>query len=168
MIFRLAEAKDLEQLTDVYREIIKKMNENGIQIWDDVYPCELIEEDIKSKRFYIMLNDEEIISAFALCNADNVEYSIKWTNNNREVLYLDRFAVNVKYLKKGIGSLMLVMAKQVAKELGAEYLRLFVVDINKPAARFYEKNDFIKADGVYHEVFDDGFSLYESGYEIKL
>lgn len=60
------------------------------------------------------------------------------------------------------------MAKKVAKDLKAEYLRLFVVDINKPAINFYEKNGFVKASGVYYEVFDDGFELCEIGYEIKL
>ncbi len=71
-------------------------------------------------------------------------------------------------LKKGIGQQMLNKAKEISKSLGAEYLRLFVVDINKPAIRLYQKNGFTKADGVYDEVFDDGYVLREIGYEIKL
>lgn len=63
---------------------------------------------------------------------------------------------------------MLNKAKEMAKTLGAEYLRLFVVDINKPAIQLYIKNEFIKADGVYDEIFDDGFVLHEYGYEIKI
>ena len=34
---------------------------------------------------------------------------------------------------------MLVMAKKLPRILKAEYLRLLVVDINKPAVNFYEK-----------------------------
>ncbi|MGB4609141.1 MAG: GNAT family N-acetyltransferase [Saccharofermentanales bacterium] len=94
--------------------------------------------------------------------------SIEWENINSKSLYLDRFAVNVNYSKKGIGSLMISKAKQIAKESGAEYLRLFVVDINKPAIQFYEKNGFRKAIGIYTEVFDVGFKLRQFGYEIKL
>jgi ribosomal protein S18 acetylase RimI-like enzyme len=168
MEFRLAKEKDSGQLKDVYEKIIKEMNEANIQIWDNIYPCQFIEEDVKSKRLYIMLNDEEIISSFALCNTNTGEDSINWQSTSGKALYLDRFAVNVKYSKKGIGSLMLVMAKKVAKDLGAEYLRLFVVDINKPAIKFYEKNGFAKAAGIYYEKFDDGFELCEFGYEIKL
>lgn len=59
---------------------------------------------------------------------------------------------------------MLDKAKEVAKTFGAEYLRLFVVDVNIPATQLYEKNGFLKADGVY----DEAFVLHEFGYEIKL
>ena len=41
-------------------------------------------------------------------------------------------------------------------------------DINEPAIRLYEKNTFLKAKGIYDEVFDDGFVLHEFGYEIKV
>ena len=47
MEFSLAVMQDLAQLKSIYKEIIKNMNENGIQIWDDMYPCEFFEDDIK-------------------------------------------------------------------------------------------------------------------------
>ena len=31
---------DLKELKDMYKEIVKDMNDNNIQIWDDVYPCD--------------------------------------------------------------------------------------------------------------------------------
>lgn len=46
MKFRLAENHDLPELKDMYRQIIKHMDESGIQIWDNIYPCEFFEEDI--------------------------------------------------------------------------------------------------------------------------
>ncbi len=57
---------------------------------------------------------------------------------------------------------------ETAKSFGMEYLRLFVVDINKPAIQLYVKNGFRKVEGVYEEVFEDGFVLREYGYEIKV
>ena len=54
MEFTLAVMQDLEQLKSIYQEIIKNMNENGIQIWDDIYPCEFFEDDIKNKRLYLL------------------------------------------------------------------------------------------------------------------
>lgn len=106
--------------------------------------------------------------AFVLCKTNTGENAVKWKENHAEAFYIDRLGVNVKYLKKGIGGLMLDKAKEVAKTFGAEYLRLFVVDVNIPATQLYEKNGFLKADGVYDEAFDDGFVLHEFGYEIKL
>lgn len=168
MLLRLADAKDLPQLKAMYRDIIQNMNDNQIQIWDDIYPCEFFEEDIKEKRMYVMLNQGKIISAFVLCDKNSGESTVKWQDNSAKALYLDRFGVNVNYQKLGMGAFTLEKAQETAKKLDASYLRLFVVDINEPAIRLYEKNGFIKADRIYDEVFDDGFVLHEYGYEIKL
>ncbi len=63
---------------------------------------------------------------------------------------------------------MLKKAKEAAKKLGAEYLRLFVVDINKPAINMYAKNGFIRVNGVYDEVIDNDFVLHEYGFEVAV
>lgn len=48
MDFRQAIMQDVSQLKDMYKRIVKNMNEQNIQIWDDFYPCEFLEEDIKN------------------------------------------------------------------------------------------------------------------------
>lgn len=168
MDFRQAVMQDLPQLKDMYKRIIKDMNEQNIQIWDDIYPCEFFEDDIKNNQLYILLNNGEIVSAFVLSDTNSGETAVEWNNNHAKAVYIDRLGVNVKYSKKGIGSLMLDKAKEIAKTLNAEYLRLFVVDINIPAIQLYNKKEFIKVNGVYNDIFDDGFVLHEHGYEIKL
>lgn len=168
MDFRQAVMQDLPQLKDMYKRIIKDINEQNIQIWDDIYPCEFFEDDIKNNQLYILLNNGEIVSAFVLSDTNSGETAVEWNNNHAKAVYIDRLGVNVKYSKKGIGSLMLDKAKEIAKTLNAEYLRLFVVDINIPAIQLYNKKEFIKVNGVYNEIFDDGFVLHEHGYEIKL
>ena len=168
MDFRQAVMQDLPQLKDMYKRIIKDMNEQNIQIWDDIYPCEFFEDDIKNNQLYILLNNGEIVSAFVLSDTNSGETAVEWNDNHAKAVYIDRLGVNIKYLKKGLGSLMLDKAKEIAKTLNAEYLRLFVVDINIPAIQLYNKKEFIKVNGVYNEIFDDGFVLHEHGYEIKL
>jgi ribosomal protein S18 acetylase RimI-like enzyme len=168
MDFRLAVMRDLPQLKAVYKDIIQNMNDNQIEIWDDIYPCEFFEEDIKNKQLYVLYNNIEIVSAFALCSTNSGEKSVNWKDNAGNALYIDRLGVNVNYSGKGIGSYMLTKARETAKTLGAEYLRLFVVDINEPAICLYAKNGFTKATGVYDEVIDDELVLHEYGYEILL
>ena len=168
MDFRQAVMQDLPQLKDMYKRIIKDMNEQNIQIWDDIYPCEFFEDDIKNNQLYIFLNNEEIVSAFVLSNTKSGETAVEWNDKHAKAVYIDRLGVNVKYSRKGIGSLILDKAKEIAKTLDAKYLRLFVVDINVPAMQLYTKKRFVKVNGVYNEVFDDGFVLHEYGYEIKL
>lgn len=168
MEFRLAVLDDLEQLKDMYRQIVKNMNENNIKIWDDVYPFEFLEDDIKNNQMYILIDKNEIISAFVLCNTNDGEKEVQWSYDSDLPIYLDRLGVNPKYNNRGIGSFMISKAKETAKSLGNKYLRLFVVDINIPAVNLYIKNEFEKAEGIYDEVFDDGFVLHEYGYEIKV
>lgn len=168
MDFRLAVMQELTQIKSVYEDIIKKMNREQIQVWDDIYPCEFFAEDIRNNRLYVLLDNDKVVSAFVLCDANSGEKSIEWQDNQCRALYLDRLGVNVNYSRMGIGSLMLEKAKETAKKLGADYLRLFVVDINEPAIRLYIKNGFIRGNGVYDEVIDDDLILHEYGFEVAL
>ena len=138
MKLRLAEMADLPQLKAVYKEIIRNMDENGVPIWDEIYPCEFFAEDIERNRLYVLTEEERIVSAFALCSSATGADCVRWSDEQ---------------------------ANAQAGELGAEYLRLFVVDINEPAINLYVKNGFKKAEGVYDEVIDDDLVLHEYGFE---
>lgn len=168
MEFRRSVSADLPQLKSVYGDIIQEMNKHKIEIWDEIYPCEFFEENIQKNQLYVLTEGDEIVSAFALTTTNAGENFVEWEKKSGKVYYLDRLGVNKKYFKKGIGSYMLDKAKELSKSLGAEYLRLFVVDINEPAIRLYLKNGFKRVRGLYEEKFDDGFVLREFGYEIKL
>ncbi|MDO4369828.1 MAG: GNAT family N-acetyltransferase [Clostridia bacterium] len=168
MDFRPAGMRDLVQLKIMYRQIVQDMNAQGIRIWDEIYPCEFLEEDIKMNRLYVLLDGDRIVSAFALSATNSGESTVQWMDDRAKALYIDRLGVDTAYSKQGIGSFMLARAKEITKAAGAEYLRLFVVDINEPAIRLYRRNGFAKADGVYEETFPDGFALHEYGYEIKV
>lgn len=168
MEFRLARMDDLEELKAMYRQIVKNMNDNNIQIWDNIYPCDFFVNDIKDNQMYVLIDKNEIISAFVLCNTNTGAKQVQWNENLGKSIYLDRLGVNIKYGNKGIGTLMIEKAKKIAKSKGFDFLRLFVVDINIPAINLYVKNGFIKAEGIYDEVFDDGFVLHEYGYEIEV
>ena len=61
MEFRLAVLQDLAEIKDMYKQIIENMNKQDIQIWDDIYPCEFFEEDIKNKQLYVLLNKNGMI-----------------------------------------------------------------------------------------------------------
>lgn len=168
MNLRLASLNDLPKLKVMYKEIIDNMNKNNIEIWDDIYPCEFLKDDIGSNALYLLVEDNEVIvGAFTLCESNSGENYVKWDNKDEKALYIERFGVNIHYLRKGIGSLLIKYAIDLTKEKGSNYLRLFVVDINKPAINLYLKNGFNKVDGIYKERFDD-FELIQYGFEIKV
>ena len=166
MEFRRAEEKDLVQVKQVFERIATHMEAQGLSIWDEVYPCAFFAEDIEKGRLFVLADGERIVSAFALC-ADNAgAFSVLWPNGARRAMYLDRFGVSVEDRGRGVGRLMLQKARQTAAAMGAETLRLFVVDENAPAIRLYERAGFMRAEGVFDEVIDEELTLREYGYEI--
>ena len=108
------------------------MNKNNIQIWDDIYPCEFFEDDINNKRLYVMADDEEIISAFALCDNNAGEAYVEWSEKSAKAMYIDRLGVNVEYSKKGIGQQMLNKAKEISKSIEDAKTLAEVEDIYRP------------------------------------
>jgi ribosomal protein S18 acetylase RimI-like enzyme len=169
MDLRLANINDLSKLKAVYGNIIDNMNRNNIPIWDEIYPCEFFSDDIENNRLYLLVGEhDDIVAAFALCESNAGESYVKWENVNDKALYLDRFGVNVDYSRRGIGSIMLKHAITLTKQKNAKYLRLFVVDINKPAINVYLKNGFRRVDGIYEERIDDDLILHEYGFEIEV
>ena len=167
MDLRLAEKSDLLQLKTMYEKIIDNMYKNNIRIWDEIYPCEFFQADIENKSLYILTEQNDIAASFVLCESSDGEDYLKWKNVKEKALYIDRFGVNVNYLRQGIGGLMLKNAIELAKQKEAKYLRLFVVNINKPAINLYLKNGFKRVDGIYEERIDD-FVLREYGFEIEI
>lgn len=167
MKLRLATIKDLPELKALFSSITAELDKNGISIWDDVYPYCAFPDDIKRDSFFVLEESGKLISAFALCPPQEDEGSIVWENSESKGIYIYRLGVAPDCLKKGIGSYMIKEAQRIAKERGGEYLRLLVVDFNKPAIAFYLKNGYTKAQGYYMNYLND-LVLKEYGYEIKL
>lgn len=133
MEIKPAQKSDLPKLKEMYRRICENMTKNGFEFRNKVYHCEFLADDINKERLYILTNGDEIAPAFALCVSDAGENYIEWENNKANALYIERLGVNVAYLGRDVGMVTIDSAIVVAKEKGAKYLRLFVVDENKPA-----------------------------------
>lgn len=167
MNFRPAIAKDLPELKSVFAGITENLDKNGIHIWDEIYPDCAFPDDIKRDSLFVLEEEGRIISAFALCPRPENEGTVEWENPEAEALYIFRLGVAPYCLKKGVGTFMVRQAEKIAAERGAEYLRLLVVDFNKPAVEFYLKNGYKKAEGFFVQNLNDRI-LKEYGYEIKL
>lgn len=168
MEVRLAVIEDLPVIKETYVRIVENMEKSGIYVWDEVYPTEYFEDDIKSKRLYVLFEGDKFVSAFALCEFLEGEDFLEWHYGNVNALWLCRFGVAPEYTGKGIAGYVINEAKKISLKKGVEYLRLFVVESNIPAIKLYEKNGFIKAKGAYFEPVQEGPVLAEYGYEIKI
>lgn len=171
MTFRLATEKDLPALETMYGEIADNLTKNNIKIyWSKFYPYEEIEEiDIKNKTFYVLEENKEIVGGINLSTSHEKANQISWKHQTENTIYISKVGVNIHHLRQGIGNTLIENAKQIAKQNGAETLRLFVVDINTPAIKLYEKNGFERASGTTDEHLEfHGVTLTEFGYELKI
>ena len=167
MQLKKAEAQDLAPIRATFSRLVDAMRRDGIMIWDDIYPNEIFAEDVEQGRLYVLYDGDTVVSAFALCCECSGQDAVEWREKDAYALYLFRLGVNVDYLRRGIGSLMIKESMRLTSELGAKYLRLFVVDSNKPAIDMYFKNGFWQAEGAYDQTIGDR-CLHEFGFEIDV
>ncbi len=165
---RLALTEDLPQIMEMFRRIVESMKRGGADIWNEHYPFECFADDIEAGELYMMEDESGVGSVFALCRENDGADFVRWAEPDAKVLYFDRFGVNADRQRQGIGRSSLDSAARLAKEAGAEYLRLFVVDINHPAIALYEACGFRRAGGVFEEKINEHTTLREYGYELKL
>ncbi len=167
MNLRAATVKDLPELKILFSRITENLDNNGIHIWDDIYPDCAFPDDIKRESLFVIEEESKIISAFALCPSQEDEGTIRWEKPDAKGIYIYRLGVAPECLRKGVGAFTVKEAERIAKERGGEYLRLLVVDFNTPAIEFYIRNGYKEAEGFYMNYLND-MVLKEYGYEIKL
>ena len=165
--FRLAQMDDLENIKKMYYDIVENMYKHNLKIWNEYYPIECFKDDIMAKQLYVLEKNGEIVASGALVVQDSQVDLIKWKNNSASSIFLTRLGVNIKYSKMGIGSVFLknLIYETVRKNI--DFLRLFVVDINIPAIKFYQKNGFKQANGIYKEKIYENYVLNEYAFEIE-
>lgn len=164
----LAKEKDLDEVKEMFLKIVKNMNSNGLNIWNDYYPIEVFEEDIRNKNLYLLKDHDSLLGAFVMYEHKDLEADVCWKDIHSKAYLLNRLGVNVSYLRQGIGEKLIFEAIKLAKKKKAKFLRLLVVKENIPAIKLYEKCKFKKLDCVHEEIIRDDYSLFEYAYEIEL
>jgi len=92
-------------------------------------------------------------SIVAECNGKIIGaciYYITWSTWKGRMVYLEDFVVTEEYRRKGIGQLLFDQFLVEAKEMNANMVKWQVLDWNKPAIRFYEKNKAIIEKGWWN------------------
>lgn len=164
----LAKQEDLLEIKSIFHKIVNNMISNGITIWNDYYPIEVFEEDIKNNNLYLLKENDSILGAFVMYEHKEIEKDVEWKEPSTKAFLLNRVGVNVDYLRKGIGQKLVEEASIIAKEKDAKYLRLLVVEENTPAIKLYEKCNFKRVNGIHEEKIRDDYSLFEYAYEKEL
>ncbi|KFF27170.1 GNAT family N-acetyltransferase [Chryseobacterium vrystaatense] len=115
-----------------------------------------INQYIFDSDIYLLNDGVQDIAVIALYKNDSTELEIK------------NMAVLEGLRNKGIGSLLINKAKEIAKESGYTTLVVGTSDTGFQQIKFYEKNGFIKK-GVRKNFFTENYPLpiYENGLQMR-
>lgn len=165
---RRAAFSDLPAVKEMYAALVARMDQEGWGVWDETYPRDFVEKDIEQGQFYLLLEGDRLAGAFALPAHDNGEGDVPWQEPSVPARYLYRFGIAVEYGGRGLGRLALERIGELARGLGAGYLRLYVAHENEPAIALYRKAGFSQPPGEFGEVLEDGTRLFEYAFEKRL
>ena len=166
MQWRKAQTADLPRIRALFTAVIEDMERGGVPIWDAHYPSEAFPADIEAGNLFILDDGATVAAAFALFELEDAD-DVQWRAPQAKAVGLGRFAVHPDYQGRGVGLSAIREARRIARARGAQYLRLFVMPVNRPAIRFYERVGFTRAAGVHEEVIDAALTLREYGFEIE-
>ena len=162
---RRAAFSDLPAAKEMYAALVARMDQEGWGVWDETYPRDFVEKDIERDQFYLLLEGDRLVGAFALPAHDNGEGDVPWQEPSAPARYLYRFGIAVEYRGKGLGKQALGKIEALCGALGARYLRLYVAYENQPAMGLYRKAGFVQRPGEFGEMLEDGTRLYEYAFE---
>ncbi|MDV7697767.1 GNAT family N-acetyltransferase [Chryseobacterium soli] len=133
---------------------------------DDEIPYELLllaDETIEAINQYIFASEVYILN-----NGDHDIAVMALHENSTTEIELKNIAVTENCRNKGIGSILIDKAKELATEKHYTSLLVGTSDTGLQQIRFYEKNGFVKK-GIRKDFFIENypFPIYESGIQMR-
>ncbi|CRZ33990.1 ribosomal protein S18 acetylase RimI-like enzyme [Herbinix hemicellulosilytica] len=146
MQYRLAAESDLDEICNLVKKAIDRMEQQGIYQWDDLYPTRKdFLEDINKNTLYVAVEDGRIAAIYVINRECDEEYhACQWSNSDESACIIHRLCVLPDFQNKGIGSKMLSHIEEQIKNMGYSSVRLDVFSKNPYAIRLYEKNGYKK------------------------
>ena len=159
MYIRNSERKDIEIIMSIYDNARKFMRQNNnLHQWTDGFPQQhIIEEDIKKRQSYVVIDsNDEIVCVFAFLEGPDITYSKiydgEWPNNN-DYHVIHRIAVREH--KKGIASFVY---DECLKK--SPIIRIDTHRDNIPMQQSLKKNGFTYC-GIIHLLNGDERLAYQ-------
>ena len=159
MIFRKATQNDIENVAQIYSDVIAG-EEKGQAFtgWQrDVYPVKATAENALERQDLFVAEDGGGIVATAIINKLQVDVyeGAPWTYNapENEVMVLHTLAVSPKHFGKGIGRKFVEFYEQFALSCGCRYLRMDTNENNTKARAMYKKLGY-KEIGIVDCIFN--------------
>ncbi len=166
IVIEKARPGDLPELNKMYRRVVARMFETGLDLWNDYYPTDELPDDIAAERLYVIRQGDKIAAAFALFDRVPAQHCFEWQNPDADVLYVGRLGVHPDCARQGFGGMVLDTVFDMARTMGMDAVRLLVAIENTPAMGLYRKNGFTQVSGQAVEYYASlGRDVTELGFE---
>lgn len=119
-----ATISDLNEIVNLYQEVIEEMLKNGIVQWDKNYPNrDVLYDDIINGEMYILKKENKIVGCVVLNDIEVIQYQgVDWTLED-EALIVHRVAIASGYQGQGLVKEMLKFCEEFAKQHEIYYLK---------------------------------------------
>ena len=161
LTFKRAVSADLPEVLALFQAATKRMDEQGIPQWDEVYPNrEVLGCDISRGELTVCRVDGKIVCVFVLSERYDEEYvQGSWRFPGSRFYVLHRLCVHPAFQNRRIAARSMDYIEETLKGEGVESVRLDAFSLNPYALRLYESRGYEKAGEVN---FRKGlFFLYE-------
>ncbi len=101
---------------------------------------------IENGEMYLLMDQDTVAGMVAIVMHQGVDYeTVSWAEKmgNDQVATLHILAVCPEYRGRALGSTILELAEELAKQQGKRAMRLDVLEANLPAQRMYEKAGYV-------------------------
>jgi ribosomal protein S18 acetylase RimI-like enzyme len=159
--FRKAAAADLDEIVRLFRAAVRRMDEQGIPQWDEIYPsADVLAEDLTRNELFAGLSEGRIACAFTLSTRCDPEYALAcWRRPEPHYFVIHRLCVHPDFQCRRAASQAMAFIEETLRARGVKAVRLDAFSLNPFALRLYERLGYEKTGEV---TFRKGlFYLYE-------
>lgn len=146
ILYRPAGIDDIDEIFRLVENAVGKMERDGIDQWDSLYPTKAdFIDDIRKNELYIGTLNDKIVVVYALSKEYDEQYKTgEWQYTGDDYNVIHRLCVSPDYQKKGVAHTTLLHIESKLKCLGIKAIRLDVFCGNPYALKLYFNNGYHK------------------------
>lgn len=162
-MIRKAVLEDMNQILDIVKKVVVKMQDEGNDQWNESYPgYDDFYGDIQAGDLFVDSESNGTIKAVICLNRDEPEEygGIPW-KYNRPALVIHRMAVAPAYHGNGLAKKLIKFAEERALALGLRYIRSDTCSRNSGMNPLFKKLEFDFRGTLRFPGYNYDFNCYE-------
>lgn len=136
-----ANKEEAARIFEFVKAAVKKMDEQGIPQWDEIYPTQDdFESDASKDQLYIVQLDGKSAACFTLNKDCDEEYKNgTWAYTGDDYIVIHRLCVNPEFQNQGLGRKVCLAIEELVKPQGVKAIKLDCFTQNPYSQKMYHK-----------------------------